>query len=96
MWYDEVKDYNFKNPGGAGGTGHFTQVVWVGSQEMGVAKSGEGSGTQFVVARYYPPGNVIGHFPENVKPEGSKVLKGDGKQGTYLVVYWWRIIVDLF
>ena len=52
MWYDEIKDYNFKNPGNFGGTGHFTQVVWVASQEMGVGKAGEGTGAQYVGGKY--------------------------------------------
>lgn len=73
MWYEEIKDYSFRNPGFSSGTGHFTQVVWIDSVEMGVAKASNANGTQFVVARYNPPGNVLGHFPENVKPKGSKM-----------------------
>ena len=73
MWYEEIKDYSFKNPGFSSGTGHFTQVIWIDSVEMGVAKATNAKGTQFVVARYNPPGNVLGSFPENVKPKGSKI-----------------------
>ena len=73
MWYEEIKDYSFRNPGFSSGTGHFTQVIWIDSVEMGVAKATNAKGTQFVVARYNPPGNVLGSFPENVKPKGSKV-----------------------
>jgi len=80
MWYEEIKDYSFGNPGFSSGTGHFTQVVWIGSQEMGVAKASNANGTQFVVARYSPAGNVLGRFPENVKPKGSKISKDAGKQ----------------
>lgn len=76
MWYDEIKDYNFDNPGNFGSTGHFTQVVWVASREMGVAKAGEGAGTQYVVARYSPAGNLMGHYPENVKRKGTKAEGG--------------------
>lgn len=82
MWYDEIKDYNFKNPGNFGGTGHFTQVVWAGSLEMGVAKAGDGTGPQYVVARYSPPGNVMGQYQENVHPKGTKTTK-EGKSGKY-------------
>lgn len=75
MWYEEIKDYSFRKPGFSSGTGHFTQVVWIDSVEMGVAKASNANGTQFVVARYNPPGNVLGHFPENVQPKGSKMSK---------------------
>ena len=81
MWYDEIKDYDFKKPGFSSGTGHFTQVVWVDSVELGVGKATSPNGMQFVVARYFPPGNFLGRFPENVKAPGSKVVKrsDDGK-----------------
>lgn len=72
MWYDEVKDYDFSKPTFNSKTGHFTQVVWTGSTEIGVARSTASNGMQFVVARYNPPGNVIGRFPENVFKANSK------------------------
>lgn len=75
MWYDEIKDYNFNKPGFNSNTGHFTQVVWVDSVELGVAKATAKNGMQFVVARYFPPGNILGRFPDNVKGTGSKPVK---------------------
>lgn len=68
MWYDEVKDYDFSSPGFASNTGHFTQVVWVGTEQFGMAKAVGEDGTQVIVGRYYPPGNIVGSFRENVKP----------------------------
>ena len=50
------------------GTGHFTQVVWKGSKEIGVGKSFGRDGRVFVVCNYLPAGNVIGRFQENVFP----------------------------
>eukprot|EP00971_Amphidinium_carterae_P124568 2467724-Amphidinium_carterae.1 len=38
-WYDEVADYDFNNQGFGGGTGHFTQVVWAGTTQVGMAKA---------------------------------------------------------
>lgn len=81
MWYEEINKYRFNNPGFSSGTGHFTQLVWVGSREMGVAKAASSSGAQYVVARYYPAGNVLGAFPANVKPRGSKVDKNAKADG---------------
>ena len=55
------------------GTGHFTQVVWKGSTELGIGKAeGEKNGMYctYIVGRYRPAGNFQGDFKENVK-EGS-------------------------
>ena len=48
-WYDEVNDpgYDFNNPGFSSGIGHFTQVVWKGSTELGCGVAGP-----YVTCRY--------------------------------------------
>merc|ERR1712189_166081 len=45
-WYSEIKDYTFGKEPSRGGpvTGHFTQVVWKGSTEVGVGVAQEGQG----------------------------------------------------
>ena len=37
-WYDEIEDYNWATPNGphSGVVGHFTQVVWTSSVELGI------------------------------------------------------------
>lgn len=70
-WYDEINQYNFNKPGSSGGTGHFTQVVWRGTQRLGMAKAQNSRGQVFIVANYDPPGNVMGQFPSNVPRTGS-------------------------
>ncbi|XP_072317401.1 GLI pathogenesis-related 2, like [Eucyclogobius newberryi] len=69
-WYDEVKQYNFKRPGFSSGTGHFTAMVWKSSKKLGVGKATAEDGSTFVVARYFPAGNITnqGHFESNVLP----------------------------
>jgi len=67
-WYDEVREYNFSRPGFQSNTGHFTQVVWRGSKELGVGRAQGYDGKVFVVARYSPPGNNLRTFEENVLP----------------------------
>lgn len=52
-------------------TGHFTQVVWKESKELGVACTKAKNGNIYVVANYYPPGNYIGCYNENVPPLGG-------------------------
>jgi hypothetical protein len=51
-------------------SGHFSQVVWRDSKELGVAVAKSRNGQIFVVANYSPPGNFIGSFAENVPPIG--------------------------
>ena len=50
------------------GTGHFTQVVWVKSTELGMGHATSQSGSVYTVARYSPPGNYTnpGQFEQNV------------------------------
>jgi hypothetical protein len=70
MWYDEYKNYSFNNPGFSSGTGHFTQMVWLSTKEIGIGRVVKGI-TTYVVANYTPPGNVVGQFDQNVKPPSS-------------------------
>lgn len=70
-WYSEVKDYDFRKSGYQTNTGHFTQVVWKGSKELGIGKAKSADGKVFVVGRYRPAGNNMRTFNENVFP--SKV-----------------------
>ena len=47
-------------------TGHFTQVVWKGTSEVGFGKAKDAKGLVIVVASYRPPGNIAGQFKNNV------------------------------
>lgn len=66
---DEASKYDYNHPGFSSGTGHFTQVVWKGSKQVACAIANCGAGTifgqasKYVVCRYSPAGNIIGHFP---------------------------------
>jgi uncharacterized protein YkwD len=58
-WYDEIHDYNFKTgkPKKSGDVvGHFTQLVWKDSKEVGFGIAFNGN-VCFGVANYYPGGN---------------------------------------
>ncbi|CAL9708914.1 unnamed protein product [Knipowitschia caucasica] len=69
-WYSEIKDYNFQKPGFGMNTGHFTQVVWKDSTELGVGVATDGT-TVFVVGQYRKAGNINnpGYFEKNVLPK---------------------------
>eukprot|EP00927_Polykrikos_kofoidii_P056932 TRINITY_DN5102_c0_g1_i2.p1 TRINITY_DN5102_c0_g1~~TRINITY_DN5102_c0_g1_i2.p1 ORF type:complete len:337 (-),score=37.13 TRINITY_DN5102_c0_g1_i2:101-1111(-) len=71
-WYDEVNTtgYSFGSNNPISGTGHFTQVVWAGTREVGMAASADGT---YHVANYFPAGNMMGDFARNVFPPNSKM-----------------------
>ncbi|XP_053687305.1 Golgi-associated plant pathogenesis-related protein 1-like [Sabethes cyaneus] len=67
-WYQERKDYTYGQPDpGSNFTkvGHFTQVVWKGSRELGVGMAVNGRNV-FVVCNYDPAGNYKNQYAQNV------------------------------
>lgn len=65
-WYSEVKTHKYGGKPRTNETGHFTQVVWKDTKELGVGVAKSKSGKVFVVTNYSPPGNFIGKYKENV------------------------------
>lgn len=66
-WYDEIENYNFTaETRGPIKSGHFTQMVWKESKEMGIGMAKGKNGKTYVVANYNPKGNFIGKFINNV------------------------------
>lgn len=52
-------------------SGHFSQLVWKDTKQMGVGKARSAAGTKvFVVANFDPQGNWMGQFAEQVPPVG--------------------------
>jgi hypothetical protein len=73
-WYSEQKKYDYnKNVDFQPGTGHFTQVVWKKSTELGIAKAKAKRGGTYVVAVYNPAGNFMGQLTENVLKRSGKI-----------------------
>lgn len=66
-WYQEIEKYDFQKPGFNMSTGHFSQLIWKGSQKLGIAYA-QKNGDVYVVANYDPPGNYHGQFNDNVLP----------------------------
>ena len=68
-WYSEIDYYDFSTYSSKTGdaTGHFTQLVWKSSREIGCGAACDGSYC-VCTCNYYPAGNFIGKHPENVFP----------------------------
>ena len=71
MWYDEVSLYKFPNGGFSMKTGHFTQVVWRGTTQVGCGKT-QCKNMDIWVCEYDPAGNWEGKYRENVLPTSCK------------------------
>lgn len=73
LWYDEQKLYNYNNPGYSDATGHFTQLVWASTTQIGCAMVNQVNNQGYpysMTCEYAPPGNIVnaGYFAANVKP----------------------------
>lgn len=73
-WYSEIANYNFAAPGTSANTGHFSQLVWRDSTQLGCGMARcsnifpEFGGAFFYVCRYQAQGNMAGGYEQNVKP----------------------------
>ena len=66
QFYAEVDQYSDSKPDFAEETGHFTQVVWKDTKEVACAVQMSCPGGPLWVCHYFPPGNVIGQFAQQV------------------------------
>ena len=77
LFYNEIQSYNYNSPGFSEATGHFTQVVWANTAQVGCAyvqnqKSGAANyGYYYLACEYSPPGNYAGQYQANVLPPNS-------------------------
>ena len=71
-WYSENKNYDYASGGSKNGkvVGHFTQLVWNATTQIGCAVAeGSWSGfspSYFVCCNYFPGGNILGQYTKNV------------------------------
>jgi hypothetical protein len=69
LWYSESRLYSWKfNQNSRADSRHFTQLVWNSTQKVGCASvAGNGSiGGIFTVCNYYPIGNTLQNYDQNV------------------------------
>jgi uncharacterized protein YkwD len=62
-WYSEKKGYTYRKIGADLSAGHYTQMVWRGTTQVGVGVAIAADGSIYVVADYSPAGNYVGEFP---------------------------------
>lgn len=67
-WYTEIKSYTKGTPfNPQDQAGHYTQMVWRNSTEIGIGKAvikkGPFKGMLAIVGNYNPPGNYVGEKP---------------------------------
>ncbi|KAF6780194.1 hypothetical protein AHF37_00326 [Paragonimus kellicotti] len=69
-WYEESKQYDYGHEPEATKTlGHFTQLVWRKTKELGVGfTASDTPGRALIVCFYHPPGNIKNEYMENVCP----------------------------
>jgi len=71
MWYDEIKLYKFPDGGFSMKTGHFTQLVWRSTRQVGCGHV-QCKGNDIFVCNYDPPGNWEGQYRQEVLPTSCK------------------------
>ena len=66
-WYDEINSYDFATGRSRDGqaVGHFTQVIWRGTRQVGCAVA-TCNGNDLLVCNYSPAGNVVGRYVQYV------------------------------
>ncbi|MCW5202954.1 hypothetical protein VU13_02945 [Desulfobulbus sp. US5] len=62
-WGNEVKDYDYASNSCHGVCGHYTQVVWKSTTEVGCGMAACSNKAQIWVCQYSPRGNMVGQKP---------------------------------
>ena len=67
-WYKGIKYYDFQNVNNIEKeeVKNFTQLIWKSTKEVGFGVSTDKKGNFYVVANYFPGGNIKGQYKNNV------------------------------
>lgn len=97
MWGNERSQYDFGAAKFGEETGHFTQLVWKNTTDVGCAARwcegwNEGNGGWYLVCEYWPRGNVVGAFKNMVDRKVSAAAAGgkavrDGGGGLKMAIW---------
>jgi uncharacterized protein YkwD len=61
-WASESRNYDYESNKCRGVCGHYTQIIWGDTRELGCAVA-RGAGREVWVCEYDPPGNWVGQRP---------------------------------
>lgn len=77
-WGEERDKYKFGNPGFTHDTGHFTQLVWKNTTDVGCDRKLCGEKGWYLVCEYWPRGNVMDQFKEEVDKQSRGAVSRPG------------------
>ncbi|KAH7140804.1 CAP domain-containing protein [Dactylonectria macrodidyma] len=85
-WGDERDEYNFGRGKFSKKTGHFTQLVWKATTDVGCGRRLCGQSGWYLVCEYWPRGNVVGAFKEEVQEEEGEAVASRPRLGAVVAV----------
>ncbi|KAI1424448.1 CAP domain-containing protein [Xylaria sp. FL1777] len=90
-WGDEGHKYDYGSPGFSEDTGHFTQLVWKNTSDVGCGRRlCDGKGW-YLACEYWPRGNIIGDFKDEVgRPVNS--ARGISRSASLGFVTIWVVL----
>jgi pathogenesis-related protein 1 len=76
-WASESRNYDYRSNGCRGTCGHYTQIIWRDTREVGCGVA-RGARREVWVCEYNPPGNWVGKRPYLRGPRAHAVLHSGG------------------